>query len=198
MVQANRFMKPIGPLEDRLKRLRSDVGQVFVIAMDGKSGTGKSTLAECLGQRFGAAIISGDDFFAGGTGLVKGSPEALAQICIDRMRLSAVLQCLKSGQSAQYRPFDWSAFDGSLVDESITVEPSARVILEGVYSNHPDLRPWIDFSILLRLPQPERERRLLAREGEITAWERQWHRAEDWYFEHLARPEYFDWVSSDK
>lgn len=45
---------------------------------------------------------------------------------------------------------------------------------------------------LPRMPPQERERRLLAREGVLTPWERQWHRAEDWYFEHLARPEDFD------
>jgi hypothetical protein len=33
---------------------------------------------------------------------------------------------------------------------------------------------------------------LLAREGSIGAWERQWHEAEEWYFTHLAPPHGFD------
>ena len=186
------------PLTDRLKAHQVRTDRPFVIAIDGKSGAGKSTLAQRLCRCFDAALIRGDDFFAGGTGLLEDGPEQLAQICIDRARLNAVLQRLKSGQSANYAPFDWSAFDGSLANDSITIEPRAIIILEGVYSNHTDLRLWIDFSILLRVPQLERERRLLAREGEITAWERQWHRAEDWYFEHLARPECFDLVLDAK
>ena len=195
----NDLKRLVAQLEVHLVEMcETGANRPFLVAIDGRSGTGKSTLAQCLSERFDAGLISGDDFYAGGTELLQGSPQALAQICIDRARLNAVLQRLKSGQSANYAPFDWSAFDGSLASDSTSIEPRAMIILEGVYSNHPDLRQWIDFSILLRVPQAERERRLLAREGEITAWERQWHRAEDWYFEHLARPECFDLVLDDK
>lgn len=187
-------MQEIEPLADRLKMLQADSGRPFLVAIDGNSGAGKSTIARRLSQRLGAAVICGDDFYAGGTGLLQDSPEQLAQICIDRIRLTSVLQRLKSGRWANYAPFDWVSFDGSLADEPITVEPCAMMVLEGVYSNHPDVRPWVDLSVLLRVPEPERERRLHAREGQITAWERQWHRAEHWYFQHLACPEDFDLV----
>jgi len=38
----------------------------FIIALDGHSGAGKSTLARALADGLDAAIIEGDDFYAGG------------------------------------------------------------------------------------------------------------------------------------
>ena len=187
-------MHEINSLIGRLKAHLLESSGPFLLVIDGRSATGKSTLAQSLNQQLDATMIHGDDFFARGAELLQASPEALAEMCIDRERLGSVLQAFKSGQSAQYRPFDWVAFDGSLSDKPITVEPGKLMILEGVYSNHPDFRQWIDHSVLLCLPETERERRLLEREGEITDWERQWHRAEDWYFEHLAQPECFNFV----
>ena len=166
--------------------------------VDGRSGVGKSTFAERLRRQFDAALVPMDDFYAGGTGLRCGSPQELAEICIDRVRVRSVATALKSGRPVRYAPFDWEAFDGTQAKRDRIVQPRPLVVLEGVYSNHPDLRACIDFSILLQVPQQERDRRLRAREGEITDWERQWHRAEDWYFETLARPRDFDVVANNR
>ncbi|MEM9473968.1 MAG: hypothetical protein AAGA71_01655 [Pseudomonadota bacterium] len=163
-----------------------------LIAIDGRSGTGKSTLAAPLARRLGATLVSGDGFFAGGTAVLDLHDASLADICIDRTRLRRVLSALKSGQTATYRPFDWDTFDGSPAPVESQLSPSPLLIVEGVYSTHPDLRPLIDLTILVELPIAERERRLIAREGRIGPWERQWQRAEDWYFAHLALPESFD------
>ena len=186
----------ITSLADRLGSHRSPSASPRLIAVDGRSGVGKSTFAERLARRLDAALISGDDFYAGGTDLRSDAPEELADACIDRARLGSVLQQLKVNRSARYAPFDWEAFDGAAAKRERVIHPREILVLEGVYSNHPDLREFIDLSVLLRLPEPERQRRLLAREGEITQWERQWHRAEAWYFQHLAQPEDFDVVAS--
>ncbi len=166
----------------------------FLVAIDGRSGTGKSTLAEALARRLDAALIPGDDFYAGGTEIHRRTPEALADICIDRAQLRSVLQALKSNRPTRYAAFDWEAFDGTLAAQETTIEPRAVLMVEGVYAAHPDLRDLVDFAILLRTSKAERDRRLLEREGTLTEWERQWHRAEDWYFDTLARPESFDTV----
>ena len=184
----------VASVAERIVAGRATADRPFLIAIDGGSGAGKSTFAGLLSRRLDAALVSGDDFYAGGTGLHRLNPKELAEICIDRARLRAVLQRLKSNQTARYAPFDWAAFDGGLAEQETIVQPRPIIILEGVYAFHPELRDQIDFSVLLRVPQDERERRLLAREGGLTEWERQWHRAEDWYFANLARPEVFDLV----
>lgn len=168
-------------------------GLPFLVAIDGRSGVGKSTFADALCQNLDASLVSGDDFFAGGIGLLDCDPDVLADICIDRQRLLSVLKTLKSNRAARYAPFDWDAFDGSLASP-VTVRPAPFIVLEGVYAHHPDLRKLVDYAVLLTVPLPERERRLQRREGEITAWERQWHRGEAWYFYNLAHPDNFNEV----
>lgn len=183
-------------LLEQLIPLRRSEASPFLIAIDGPSGVGKSTVAAHLAERLNAAIVEGDDFFAGGTEVHDLGPEALADLCIDRERLHAVLRTLKAGEPASYRPFDWERFDGGLAQEPVTVQPGRTLIVEGVYAFHPDLRDLVDASVLLSAPPAERLRRLMAREGQLTDWERQWHRAEDWYFERLAPPAVFDIVAS--
>ena len=171
---------------------RKTTDGLFLMALDGQSGVGKSTFARALSEQLEAGLITTDDFYAGGIGIRDESPQDLAEACIDRTRLSTVLSALKANRPATYAPFDWAAFNGTLAGEKIHVQPCPAVVLEGVYANHPDLRVLVDFSVLLWVPEADRLQRLTAREGTITDWERQWHRAEDWYFTHLARPETFD------
>lgn len=184
----------VAVLTTRLAIHQASTDQPYLIAIDGQSGAGKSTIAQSLTQHFEVLLIAGDDFYVGGTAVRHDSPKVLADICIDRKRLLGVLQKLKSNQMAQYKPFDWQAFDGALAKQDRIMSPCAMLVLEGVYANHPDLAALIDFSILLEVPEEERERRLRDREGKITDWERQWHHGEKWYFENIARPENFDAV----
>ena len=188
------FEASVTALADRLKKCRQAAKHPFLMALDGRSGVGKSTFARALSEQLEAGLITTDDFYAGGIGIREESPQDLAEACINRTRLSTVLSALKANQPAAYAPFDWAAFNGTLADEKTHVQPHPILVLEGVYANHPDLHPLIDFSVLLWVPEADRLRRLTAREGAITDWERQWHRAEDWYFAHLARPETFDAV----
>ncbi len=179
---------------DRLQARPAGTGRPFLVAIDGRSGAGKSTIARRLVQPLDAALVCADDFYAGGTGVRSRAPEELAALCIDRHRMATVLAQLKAGRAAEYRPFDWERFDGRLSASPVRIRPKPVVIVEGVYTNHPDLRELIDFSVLVRVSTAERERRLLRREGTLTEWERQWHDAEDWYLHSDAKLEDFDIV----
>ncbi len=46
----------------------------FVLALDGRSGAGKSALAQALAEKFDAAVVEGDDFYAGGIKLRDDKP----------------------------------------------------------------------------------------------------------------------------
>lgn len=167
------------------------------MAIDGRSGVGKSTLAEWLGSELSATVIEGDDFYAGGIGILKDPPQARAQRCIDWQTQRQVLGALRQGQSAEYRAFDWDAFDGSLAAEVTRVSSAAIIVLEGVYSARPELRDLVDLTLLLRVSDAVRKQRLIQREGEIGPWETQWHEAEEWYFANAAPPSAFDMVIDD-
>ncbi|HEU4403777.1 MAG TPA: hypothetical protein VFS43_00560 [Polyangiaceae bacterium] len=180
--------------EIRARAARADLDRPFVIALDGRSGVGKSTLARGLVEPLGAALVEGDDFFAGGVSVRDDGPRERAGACIDWRRQRAVLAALRSGRPARWRRFDWSAFDGSLESDDTLCDPAPYVVLEGVYSARPELADLLDLRIVLVVSDELRRRRLLEREGTIGPWERQWHEAEDYYFEHIAPPSSFDLV----
>lgn len=181
-------------LASDIERSAAQSSSPFVVAIDGGSGAGKSTLAAWLAKRLDALIISGDDFFSGGVTLRSDPASLLAEVCIDWRSLEQVLRTLSTNGQAHFLPFDWEAFDGSKCSDPILLKVRPIIIVEGVYSARPELRELVDFSILIDIPKDLRTQRLVAREGEIGAWERQWHRAEDWYFEKRAKREGFDVV----
>jgi len=174
-----------------IDRARRHSLPVFV-AIEGRSGAGKSTFAAALATASGATIIEGDDFYAGGIEVRDDTVEQRADACIDRPKLCGVLRQLNLGLEATYRPFDWEAFDGSLRAPAVTVHPSDVIIVEGVYSAHPDLRDLMHVKILVAAPDDLRMRRLLQREGSIGPWEAQWHEAEEWYFSNISPTKHFD------
>ena len=163
-----------------------------VVALDGRSSVGKSTLARQLATLLDAALLPGDDFYAGGVEIRHDSPEARAATCIDWRKQRSVLKTLRGGCDAHYFAFDWKAFNNHL-EETPTRIPSRSVILfEGVYTARSELRDLVDVRVLLRLEERARISRLLAREGGISAWEQQWQDAETWYFAHAVSPKCFD------
>lgn len=182
------------PVIAGLKACHKQTQGPVLLAIDGRSGTGKTTFAKIVGSQLSSTLIGGDDFFAGGVVVQEKIPEALADSCIDRRRLRRVLKTLKSGQEARFAAFDWNAFDGRLADTQTHLPLRPFLIVEGVYAYHPDLRDLVDVSVMMDTPEAERTQRLLAREGHLSAWERQWFGAEDWYFSTLSRPEHFGFV----
>lgn len=169
-------------------------GRPVILALDGYSGAGKSTLAAALSARIEAAVIEGDDFYAGGTGLRGDNAAKRMTACIDWTRQRQVLKGLRDGHEVEWRAFDWDAFDGRLCDAPKTLSPAPYVILEGVYAARPELADLLDLRAFVETAPDIRTAGLLAREGSIGSWERQWHEAEDVYFRDIMPPERFDLV----
>jgi len=170
----------------------------IIIAVDGRSGTGKSTLSSWIAGRTGATLIDQDDFYAGGDidAWRQLTPREKVDRVIDWRRVRAdVLLPLRSGAHASWRPFDWERMEG-LAHEPIRVPPSPIVILDGAYSARPELADLVDLSILVTLPDDVRLARLKQREGEdlLSEWQSIWDEAEELYFGTVRTPEDFDMV----
>lgn len=181
----------------RICERASELTRPCVVALDGRSGVGKSTLAANLAKTLDACVLQGDDFFSGGVAVRNDAPEDRARACIDWKRQRPVLEALRSGHQVSYLAFDWEAFDGRLKAEPTFVEARPVVLFEGVYAARPELFDLVDLRLLLHVSEPTRTARLIAREGGISAWERQWHEAEDWYFTHSAPLDVFDVILSE-
>jgi uridine kinase len=177
-------------------RARS-LGRPCVVAIDGRSGAGKSTLAANLVRALDACVLDSDGFFAGGVAVRTDGPRDRVRDCIDWRRQRPILEALRAGETASYLAFDWEAFDGRLATAPTSVEPRPVVLFEGVYTARPELSDLVDLRVLLEVAPATRLARLLAREGSIGPWERQWHEAEDWYFAQVAPPHAFDVIVSE-
>ncbi len=177
-----------------LARAKSPV----IVAVDGRSGTGKSSLSTWIAGQVSATLIDQDDFYAGDDLEVwqRLSPREKAERVIDWRRVrTEALQPLRAGAQARWHPFDWKAMEG-LASEPITAQPSRIVILDGAYSSRPELGDLIDLSILVTLPDAVRRARLKRREGEafMSEWHAIWDEAEEYYFGTVRPPEAFDLV----
>ena len=60
----------------------------------------------------------------------------------------------------------------------------------------PELADLVDLRVLVSVPDDERLARLMAREGSIGPWERQWHEPEEHYFAAVMPPDGFDVIFS--
>jgi uridine kinase len=193
-------MKEVNDKEiiEESKRLSESRKSPLIIALDGRSGTGKSTLSKNIAEKLGAAVIVGDDFYIGGTltEWAKRNPKEKAELVIDwkRIRNEALIP-LKEGHEASWYPFNWETLQG-LAEEPIIFTPSKIVILDGAYSARPELADLIDVAVLLQLADPIRRQRLKEREGGlfVEEWHPVWDEAEEYYFTHIKPPETFDFI----
>ncbi len=179
-------------------RLRSD-DTPFVVAIDGRSGVGKSTLAAAIASEFGdVVVIEGDDFYGGASAAQYDArtPAENVEHVIEWRRQRPVLDDLRAGRTARWQRYDWAAFDGSMSPELASAEPAPIVILEGVYSGRPELRDLVDLAVLLVVPDDVRAEYLARREGADfrDEWFERWEAAEQHYFGWVRPEDAFDVV----
>jgi len=152
-----------------------------VVAIEGGSASGKTTLAKMLSDVYDCTVFHMDDFFLRPEQRTKERYEE-AGGNVDRERfLSEVLIPLKNGEQIKYRKFDCSTM--TLTDEE-TVIPKKLTVIEGAYSMHPELAEYYDLSVFLDIsPELQRER-ILRRNGEKMAarFFNEWIPLEEKYF----------------
>ena len=151
-----------------------------VIAIDGRCGSGKTTLAGRLAARWDCTLLHADDFFLRPE---QRTPARLAQPGgnFDRERFYAeALAPLLAGRDALYRPYDCHA--GCL--RPPVAAPLRPVILaEGSYCCHPDLWGCYDLHVFVTAPLDVRLARLTRRPGvDLAAFRTRWIPLEEAYF----------------
>ncbi len=192
-----------------IRARRGRVAHPFTVAIDGRSGAGKSTIAGQVARGLNAALIPTDDFFAASITDAEWdqlSPEGRALAAIDWKRIrSEVLEPLRAERAASWRPFDFAAGqrpDGTYgyKNEPVEVGPSPVIIVDGAYSSRPELADLLDYTVLVEAPEPMRLARLGSREhsGFLAAWHQRWAQAEEYYFTKVRPSSSFHLVVNNK
>jgi uridine kinase len=125
----------------------------FVVAVDGPSGAGKTSLAEQV--RAGverAAVVHLDDFYPGWQGLEAAVPRLVAW----------VLQPVSVGRPARWRRYDWAK---RRYAEWHEVPPCDVLVVDGVGSGARACAPYLDVLLWVETSESERYRRAMARDG---------------------------------
>jgi uridine kinase len=191
-------MDPVSLLAGHIRQIEGSRPYPILVALDGRSAVGKSTLAALVAPLVGAVVIDGDGFYSGGTANTWDAMSAAEKAghCIDWRRQRPVLETLARGETASWYPYNWETNDGTLEPTPVICQSAPVIILDGVYSGRPELADLFDLRVLLDAPVDLRKERLIEREGEgyREEWNARWDEAEQWYFGTVMPPEAFDLV----
>lgn len=176
--EAARFLPLLQALDKRLL-----AGETITLAIDGPSGSGKSSLASWLKKVYAdCEVFHMDDFFLPPE---KKTSERLStpggNVDWERF-LEEVLTPLTAGKAFKYHPYDCGE---CALGDAVTATPGRLNLVEGVYSLHPALREAYDFKLFLSIDRQEQLQRILKRSGPAMQrrFIKEWIPLEDLYFE---------------
>ena len=138
-----------------------------VIAIDGRSGAGKTSLAAELSAGLAAPVVTLEDLYGGWDGLERGIS----------LLVSAVLEPLSAGRAARVPRYDWVTGQWA---EPWLLEPPAVLIVEGAGAGARRAAAYERALVWIEEAASVRKKRALDRDGETFAphWD-QWAAQEE-------------------
>ena len=131
-------------------------GRTRILAVDGRSGAGKTSLAAGLRAALGAPVVALEELYGGWDGLDRG---------IDLL-VSEVLEPLSTGRAARVPRYDWAA---AAWGTPWVLEPPGLLIVEGVGAGARRAAAYASVLVWMEAPESVRKKRALDRDGETFA-----------------------------
>ena len=167
-------------------------GKLAIIAIDGRCGSGKTTLAAQLSEIFDCTVFHMDDFFLRKE---QRTPERIATPgeFVDYERfLEEILLPVKEHKPVFLRKFCHDTFEPGDPKE---VEIKPLVIVEGSYSCNAKLRPFYDKTIFVTTEAETQLERLKHRNpSKYDMFVEKWIPLEEMYFDTFSPKDCFDIV----
>lgn len=137
-----------------------------VVAIDGRSNSGKSSLARDLEEITGAGVIHMDDFLMpAGKGTVERLGLPGGNIAYDLFK-SEVLSSIRSPKAFSHRYFNNHKID---FKKKKRVKASPYRIVEGSFSQHSYFGEYMDIKVFMTVDKAEQRMRVVERDGEELA-----------------------------
>ncbi|PZE63926.1 ATP-binding protein [Curtobacterium sp. MCPF17_018] len=131
-------------------------GRRAVVLIDGRSGTGKTTLGAQVAEQLGAQLVHLDDLYPGWDGLRAAADAVVTDVL---------------GAPSGYRRWDWVA--DAPVDWA-SVDPDLPIVVEGCGALSRASAPLASLRVWLEADDAVRWDRAIGRDGEVFA--REWDR----------------------
>ncbi|GAA4402242.1 AAA family ATPase [Fodinibacter luteus] len=146
---------------------RPVAGGPVVVAVDGRSGSGKTLLGTAVARELGCPVVHVDAVYPGWDGLSAGVA----------LVTEHVLEPLARGERASYPRWDWMR---SRPGRTVAVPPGTHLVLEGCGSLVPPAVAHAAVRVWVEAPEDLRRQRALGRDGDTYAphWDR-WAAQED-------------------
>ncbi len=172
------------PLFLKINKLKKSKDHLL-IAIDGKCGSGKTTLALLLNEIYQGNVFHMDDFFLQPYQRTSSRLEKPGENVDHERFLKEVLEPLSFKQNVLYQPFDCSKM--ALSNEIETILNKPINIIEGTYSLHPNLIDYYDLKIALTIDDHLQMERIVRRNGSQMAekFRDLWIPLENRYFNEL-------------
>jgi len=167
VAQIERFVSSVQTKDKRL-----------VLAIEGKSGSGKSYLSNYLQTTMNASIISTDDFFL--TDEQKEVQTAIGDYINYKLLEKEVMSKIRNASSVTYHCYDCQENKFELKTTKLT----QIAIVEGVYSYNKHLTKYYDYLIFVDVLPEEQDRRLRERNSGpiLERFINEWIPKENLYF----------------
>lgn len=171
----------------------------FLVAIDGRCASGKSTLAAYLGEKLNAPLLHIDDFYLPFAHRTALRMERVGGHIDSERFCQEVLEPLSQGKEILYRPY--RPHDDGWEEEQ-KIPPAPIYIVEGSYSLLPQLADYYHYKIFLTVNPSVQQSRILKREGreKTEQFLTRWIPAEEKYFSACEVRSYADaaFDTSDK
>ena len=170
------FEKIFAEIDKKLEK-----GKV-IVAIEGGSASGKSTLAKVIKEIYDCNLFHMDDFFLRPE---QRTTERFSEVGgnVDRERFYIeVINSLVNNKVIKYRPFDCMT---QSLKEPITAFQKQLTVIEGVYSMHPSFGEYYNFAIFLDINVDCQKDRIQKRNSPIFAkrFFEEWIPLENIYFD---------------
>ena len=164
--------------------LAGEKARIFV-GIDGRCGSGKTTLASYLMTCFDGNLFHMDDFYLRKE---QRTPERLAEaggnVDYERFRAQVLYPALR-GENVLYERFDCMTFS---LKKAELYPPKRLNLIEGSYSLHPYFGDVYDLRIFMTVSKDMQRKRIRARNGEekLARFLSEWIPKEEAYFRKFA------------